>query len=78
VPPPPTIIPPAEVIPHTGIDVSLGESGNTTVQQSSSGALGALAGIMAGAAGIGLTALAKDDEKEEKEGNEEGKEENKE
>ena len=78
VPPPPTVIPPAEVIPHTGIDVSLGGSGNTTVQQSSAGALGALAGIMAGAAGIGLTALAKDDEKEEKEGNEEGKEENKE
>ena len=80
VPPPPTVIPTQqiEVIPHTGIDVSLGGTGDNTVKQSSAGALGALAGIMAGAAGIGLTALAKDDDKEEKEDSEEGKEENKE
>ena len=69
--PPPTVItPPVPFIPHTGID-GVADTGADSgmVKQSGAGALGALAGIMAGAAGLGLTALAKDkdENKEDKE-----------
>ena len=41
--------------------------GNSEVKQSGMGALGALAGVMAGAAGIGITALTGDKDKDEEE-----------
>ena len=69
--PPPVYIDdtPEEYIPHTGIDVSVDNimQGNNKVNQSGMGALGALAGVMAGAAGVGITALAGDKDKDEEE-----------
>ena len=69
--PPPVYIDddPGEYIPHTGIDVSVDNmvQGNSEVKQSGMGALGALAGVMAGAAGIGITALTGDKDKDEEE-----------
>ena len=72
--PTPTYIddPDVPYIPHTGIDGVVTGGDQTQVKQSGAGAVGALAGIMAGAAGLGLTTLAGDkEEKEEKKEKEE-------
>jgi hypothetical protein len=76
---PPTAAP--EYIPEapaTGIGAALG---NTTtggvVKENNADSLGALAGILAGAAGVGLTAMAKDKDEDEKKEKEEGKDEEK-
>ena len=56
-----------EFMPYTGIDQAVNNAfgGDTDVKRAGAGALGALAGVMAGAAGIGLTALSNDKDKEE-------------
>ncbi len=65
---------PGEYVPHTGIEAGIGGGTAHEVRTGNSGALGALAGVLAGAAGIGMTAMAKDDEEKEKEEEEEKKE----
>ena len=60
---------PIEYMPYTGIDEAVDSAfgGNPEVKRAGVGALGALAGVMAGAAGIGLTALADEKKKEDEE-----------
>ena len=54
-------------MPYTGIDKALDSAPNGDMKRAGVGALGALAGVMAGAAGIGLTALAGDKKEKEEE-----------
>ncbi len=77
-PPPGPTSPPVEpappAAPHTGID-SIRDANTSNIASNNADALGALAGVLAGAAGVGLTAMAssdkeKDDEDKEKESGE--------